>query len=195
MRPAVLLRFTMITSSNIKFENISFVKVPMKGYDRYDVKYDGHLAMITTNSPSVTIKSFGIQDEISNFQRTSPQKQATFIIDESNVDQCEFYNVLHTIAEKFAKSHPKLELHTPFKSIDEGARMYCRLIQSAAGKIYTRAYTFDNKPVEITTLDTMFTGRPLVCISFTVKDRINMRIQVSELCVQERVESFRLSRE
>jgi hypothetical protein len=196
----------LLTSKNIDLNKIVFQKAEtsskFQGYSRFDVKYNDEksvTAMITTNSCDCVLKSYGIQDEINNFNKPIVYKQVTFTVDEADDDQCEFYNTLHTIAEKFAEYHKtlvgkKLPINIPFKSVEGGARMYCKLIQSSNAQIYTKAYNFDDEVLDISKLDGPFEGRPLICINFTVKNNINMRLQISELCVKQiSVPKFRLS--
>lgn len=96
--------------------------------------------------------------------------------------------ILHELAKKFENETNKKINDIPLKKMDKYAYVYCGIIESKTGKVYTNVYNKDQKVFDINDIAN-FHGRP--CISINVTNHQNIKCSIVEAYVDKFVETVK----
>lgn len=171
--------------SRIRFDEFELDRVSfdvgekfMNKYTRYSVKYQynndfvGDLRMTTQTASSLLECSYIGMDKFGSGH------SVTLILDDDR-----FYSIAAKIADKF-KNHinRKKDINIPVS--DDFSKLYCKLIESKSGTVYTEFYTHEeggdiiNTPVE--ELKAPIMVRPIFTMQFIVGPTVNMKVQIAK---------------
>lgn len=171
--------------SRIRFDEFDIDRVTfdvgekfMNKYTRYGVKYKynndfvGDLRITTATATSLLECTYIGMDKFGSGH------SVTLLLDDDA-----FYTILAKVGDKF-KDHinRKKEINIPVS--DDFSKLYCKLIESKSGRIYTEFYTHEeggdiiNTPVE--DLKAPLSVRPILTLQFIVGPTVNMKVQIAK---------------
>jgi hypothetical protein len=171
--------------SRIRFDEFDIGRVTfdvgekfMNKYTRYGVKYKynndflGDLRMTTQTATSLLECTYIGMDKFGSGHSVT-----------LSLDDDKFYTIAAKIADKF-KDHinRKKDINIPIS--DDFSKLYCKLIESKTGRIYTEFYTHEedgdiiNTPVE--DLKAPLSVRPIFTMQFIVGPTVNMKVQIAK---------------
>jgi hypothetical protein len=173
--------------------------------DRYSVLYKYHpdkepsnlLITVPLNKDAFVVCRGVRKDTYNggNKQFDTNRYAAQFVLDIHN----EYHNALYKAFESITEQIETLtnsEVKFPITVTKEQTKciIYTTLIHSNAGKMYSIAYTEDEKEVDILTVGESVV-RPLLLVSFNRQSptKVNIKLQVSEMLVHKQLQRFALA--
>lgn len=192
----------MIACTAVDKSKIKIISLGIKGnVERWDVTYpmDKPSKRLVVHLPypqedqEAGISTSGVDNGTSGKYKTQ-RKTIPLFLDKSRSEDMALGALVDEIAEVLASrfgATVKSPLKTYEKDGDTRFSIWCKLIESSGGVMYTRAYDVDNNKIDVHTLTTPMVIRPAISmqVSKTQQSGYSLSCYVTEMCVLRHVQS------
>ena len=192
-----------VTSDNFEADKLTVFSLPIsKGYERskllYSYKEDApnrDFVITVPRDPEAYITCRGVKKDTYGIGETKVETNrygAQFILKADNKYHVEFYNTLELIGKKIFEVTGSTAIF-PIKDMDGYSIIYTNLIHANDGKMFSYAYTEEEKIDILDVKDCIV--RPAFLLSLLKKSptEVKVRIQISQMYVYKEIKTFPLA--